>query len=246
MLRWTRREMLKVGAAAGAGALTTKGVAAERLELQQAANSKAQARANEVQVNVTEKQLWGNGLRERQSLDFGWRFALGHACDPTRDFGFGKLAGVGTYAKSGDVGGATGIHFDDSKWETVQVPHDWAVALPFVVEPVLVGHGGKPVGRDFPENSIGWYRKEIEVRPEDEGKRMVLEFDGVYRNATVFVNGHWVGENLSGYVPFEINVTDFLDYRPREVKGPDGQMHPQTGPVKNVVVLRVDATLSDG
>src|SRR5207248_763995 len=90
------------------------------------------------------------------------------------------------------------------------------------------------------------YRREIEVKPEDEGKRMVLEFDGVFRNATVFVNGHWVGENLSGYVPFEIDVTDFLDYTPREVRGPDGQMHPQSGPVKNVVTLRVDATLSDG
>src|SRR5216683_6925013 len=241
MLRWTRREMLKVGAAAGAGALTANGLAAEKLEIEQGANAKAQTRANEVQVDVSK-----NELRERLSLDFGWRFALGHACDPMRDFGFGKLAGVGTYAKSGDAGGPTGIRFDDSKWEAVQVPHDWAVALPFVVEPILVGHGGKPVGRDFPESSIGWYRREIEVKPEDKGKRMVLEFDGVYRNATVFVNGHWVGENLSGYVPFEIDVTDFLDYAPREVRGPDGQMRPESGPVRNVLALRVDATLSDG
>jgi len=232
--------MLKVGAAAGAGALATSGLA-ERLELEQGANAKAQTRANEVQVNVSK-----NELRERLSLDFGWRFALGHACDPMRDFGFGKLAVTGTYAKSGDAGGPTGINFDDSKWEAAQVPHDWAVALPFVVEPILVGHGGRPVGRDFPESSIGWYRREIEVRPEDEGKRMVLEFDGVYRNARVFVNGHWVGENLSGYVPFEIDVTDFLDYAPREVRGPDGQMRLEGGPVKNIVTLRVDATLSDG
>ena len=75
---------------------------------------------------------------------------------------------------------------------------------------------------------------------------MVLEFDGVYRNATVFVNGHWVGENLSGYVPFEIDVTDFLDYASREARGPDGKMRPESGPVKNVLALRVDATLSDG
>ena len=80
MLRWTRREMLKVGAAAGAGALTTNGLAAERLELEQSANAKTQTRANEVQVNVSK-----NELRERLSLDFGWRFALGHACDPMRD-----------------------------------------------------------------------------------------------------------------------------------------------------------------
>ncbi len=225
----------------GAVSLTANGLAAEAVETERGVAPQTKAHQDEVRVDVAK-----NTLRERVSLDFGWRFALGNACDPMRDFGFGKLSREGTYAKSGDSGGPTGIRFDDSMWQAVQVPHDWAVALPFVVEPILVDHGGKPVGRDFPETSIGWYRREIEITPSDEGKRMVLEFDGVYRNATVFVNGHWVGENLSGYVPFEIDVTDFLDYVPREVRGPDGQMHPQSGPVKNVVTLRVDATLSDG
>lgn len=76
--------------------------------------------------------------RERLSLDFGWKFALGHACDPACDFGFGKT-GMGTYAKSGFAGGPTGIRFHDSMWESVQTQHDWAVALPFVVEEALVG-----------------------------------------------------------------------------------------------------------
>ncbi len=241
MRRWTRRELVKAGAAAGAVSLTVKGLVAEGGEPKRDEAAQAKTPQDSVRVDLAK-----NELRERHSLDFGWRFALGHACDPMRDFGFGKLAGVGTYAKTGDAGGPTGIGFDDSKWEAVQVPHDWAVALPFVIEPILVGHGGKPVGRDFPESSIGWYRKEIEVKPEDEGKRMVLEFDGVYRNATVFVNGSWVGESQSGYVPFEIDVTDFLDYLPREVRGADGKMHPESGPVRNVVTLRVDATLSDG
>jgi beta-galactosidase len=241
MRKWTRRDLVKAGAAVGAASMTATGLVAEGVASQQGSTAQAKAHQDDVRVDATK-----NTLRERQSLDFGWRFALGNACDPMRDFGFGKLAGTGTYAKSGDAGGATGVHFDDSKWEAVQVPHDWAVALPFVIEPILVGHGGKPVGRDFPESSIGWYRREIEVKPEDEGKRMVLEFDGVYRNATVFVNGHWVGENLSGYVPFEIDVTDFLDYAPRDARGPDGKMRPESGPVKNVVALRVDATLSDG
>ncbi len=241
MRKWTRRDLVKAGAAVGAASITANGLAAEGVASEREAAAQAKAHQDEVRVDVVK-----NTLREQLSLDFGWRFALGNACDPMRDFGFGKLAGTGTYAKSGDAGGATGVHFDDSKWEAVQVPHDWAVALPFVIEPILVGHGGKPVGRDFPESSIGWYRREIEVKPEDEGKRMVLEFDGVYRNATVFVNGHWVGENLSGYVPFEIDVTDFLDYSPREVRGPDGKTRPESGPVKNVVTLRVDATLSDG
>jgi len=239
MKNWTRRDLVKAGAAVGAVSLTANGLASEKVKSARAEAPQAKAHQDEVRVDVAKNQL-----RERQSLDFGWKFALGHVCDPMRDFGFGKLAGVGTYAKSGDAGGPTGIGFDDSKWETVQVPHDWAVALPFVVEPILVGHGGKPVGRDFPESSIGWYRREIEVKPGDEGKRIVLEFDGVFRNATVFVNGHWVSENASGYVPFEVDVTDFLDYSPKQVKGADGAMHAQ--PLKNVVVLRVDATLSDG
>jgi beta-galactosidase len=241
MRKWTRRELVKAGAAAGAASLSAKGLVAEGGEPEVGEFAQAKAPQDTVRVDLAK-----NELRERLSLDFGWRFALGHACDPMRDFGFGKLAGVGTYAKTGDAGGPTGVSFDDSKWEAVQVPHDWAVALPFVIEPILVGHGGKPVGRDFPESSIGWYRKEIEVKPEDKGKRMVLEFDGVYRNATVFVNGSWVGESQSGYVPFEIDVTDFLDYARRELRGPDGQMHAESGPVKNVVALRVDATLSDG
>jgi beta-galactosidase len=239
MKNWTRRDLVKAGAAVGAVSLTANGLASEKVESGRGVAPQAKAHQDEVRVDVAK-----NELRERQSLDFGWKFALGHVCDPMRDFGFGKLAGVGTYAKSGDAGGPTGIGFDDSKWEAVQVPHDWAVALPFVVEPILVGHGGKPMGRDFPESSIGWYRKEIDVKPGDEGKRIVLEFDGVFRNATVFVNGHWVSENASGYVPFEVDVTDFLDYSPKQVKGADGAMHAQ--PVKNVVVLRVDATLSDG
>jgi beta-galactosidase len=241
MRKWTRRELAKVGAAVSASALAAGKLVAEGLEPELTATQQAKAAPIEVRVNTVK-----NELRERQSLDFGWRFALGHACDPMRDFGFGKLAGTGTYAKSGDAGGATGIRFDDSKWEAVQVPHDWAVALPFVVEEVLVGHGGKPVGRDFPESSIGWYRREIEIGPGDEGKRIVLEFDGVFRAATVFVNGHYVGENMSGYVPFEIDVTDFLDYSPRETRTPGGVMHPADGPAKNVVSLRVDATLAEG
>src|SRR6201996_8538169 len=171
MRQWTRRGLVKAGAAAGAGSLTANGLAAEGAEREGSTAAQAKAPPDTVRVDLAK-----NAVRERLSLDFGWRFALGHACDPMRDFGFGKLAGVGTYAKSGDAVGATGIGFDDSKWEQVQVPHDWAVALPFVIEPVLVGHGGKPVGRDFPESSVGWYRREIEVRPEDKGKRMMLEF----------------------------------------------------------------------
>src|SRR5580693_9206631 len=110
MAQWTRRDLVKAAAVAGAGVLGANGLVAEELEPERV--GAAQTHASDVQVNVSK-----NELRERESLDFGWRFALGHACDPARDFGFGKLNGTGTYAKSGDAGGATGVRFDDSKWE---------------------------------------------------------------------------------------------------------------------------------
>ena len=54
---------------------------------------------------------------------------------------------------------------------------------------VLAAHGYKPIGRDFPETSIGWYRRVVPVSPADKGKRLWIEFDGVFRNAMVVFNG---------------------------------------------------------
>ena len=94
----------------------------------------------------------------------------------------------------------------------------------------MAAHGYKAIGRDFPENSIGWYRAPIAVTSGDRGRRLWLEFDGVFRDAIVFVNGYVVGRNESGYAPFRVEIDDFLDY--------DG------GP--NVITVRVDATLGEG
>ena len=93
---------------------------------------------------------------ERMLLDFGWKFFQGHASDPHRDLGFG--AGQGDFAKSGSFDFAT-EKFDDSKWRSLNLPHDWAVELPFVHDEALQGHGYKPLGRRYPETSVGWYRK---------------------------------------------------------------------------------------
>ena len=143
MGKWTRRDLVKTGLAASAGVMTGGELLAEpRLAgtaaFAQAAGSLAPDQA-------------GN-LRERLLLDYGWRFALGNANDPDKDFGFGKLRGTGTFAKSGDPGGPAGPRFDDSAWRKLDVPHDWAVELPFVNDKILVGHGAKPVAREFPED----------------------------------------------------------------------------------------------
>lgn len=175
--------------------------------------------------------------RERVRLA-RWRFALGHAADVAHDFGFGR--NQRTYAKAGAAtADATVAAFDDSTWAAVQVPHDWAVALRFAkplvaaakeTEDAVAAHGFKAIGRDFPQHSVGWYRTAITVSPADRGRRLWLEFDGVFRDCTVFVNGYEAATNASGYAPFSVPIGDFLDY--------DGGA--------NVVAVRVDASLGEG
>jgi len=91
-------------------------------------------------------------------------------------------------------------------------------------------HGFKAIGRDFPQNSIGWYRTPISVTAADRGRRIWLEFDGVFRDCLVFVNGYAAGRNESGYAPFQVQIGDFLDY--------------DVG--QNVITVRCDATLGEG
>ena len=167
--------------------------------------------------------------RERLLLDFGWRFRLGHACDPAKDFDLGSPSRGGTFAKASEFVPVANPDFDDSSWRTIDLPHDWAVELPFENGPELPDHGAKPLGRNYPEASIGWYRRGFNLSAADSGRRIAVEFDGVFRNAMVMFNGHYVGENSSGYAPFRFDFTDLANL--------DG---------KNVLAVRVDATLNEG
>src|SRR3954470_8067003 len=96
-----------------------------------------------------------------------WKFHLGHAADIELDFGFGR--DQRTFAKAGTAAQAAMTKFDDSSWSRVVVPHDWAAGLPFAqpeARPAkdradsMAAHGFKAIGREFPQNSIGWYRTE--------------------------------------------------------------------------------------
>ena len=95
--------------------------------------------------------------------------------------------GQGDFAKSGEFEFATG-KFDDSKWRALDLPHDWAVELPFVHDEEQNSHGYKPLGRRYPETSIGWYRRTFDIPKEDAGRRITVEFDGAFRSALVFLN----------------------------------------------------------
>jgi beta-galactosidase len=164
--------------------------------------------------------------REQLLFDFGWKFQFGHGSDPTRDLGFGY--GQGDFAKTGNFAFSK-AEFDDSKWRKVNLPHDWAVELPFVRDEEQKSHGYKPLGRRYPETSVGWYRREFEIPASDQGRRIAVEFDGAFRDVLIFVNGCFIGRNDNGYAPFRFDLTDFLNY---------GE--------KNYIVARVDSSFGDG
>ena len=167
--------------------------------------------------------------RQHVSLDQGWKFHFGDAADPAKDFNF-RTASI--FVKSGKAEGtAIAPGFDDRDWRTLSVPHDWAVELPFEFAPDtnVMEHGYKPVGGHYPSTSIGWYRKHFMVSPTDSGQRMVIRFDGVYRDCKVWINGFYLCDNASGYSGFSCDVTDYVRY---------GK--------ENVLVVRVDATQYEG
>jgi len=147
--------------------------------------------------------------REHLLFDFGWKFTFGNGSDPAKDLGFGN--GQGDFAKTGDFEFAK-AKFDDSKWRTLNLPHDWAVELPFVNDKELESHGFKPLGRRYPETSVGWYRRSFDIPESDKGRRIWVEFDGAFRDVMVFVNGCFIGRNNNGYAPFRFDLTDFLAY----------------------------------
>ena len=166
--------------------------------------------------------------RERLLLDFGWRFHFGNANDPKQDFGFGS-GETGNFQKTGNFIPAGTIAFDDGEWRPVDLPHDWAVELPFQNDPALANKGFYPLGRNYPATSVGWYRRVFDLPAEDAGKRITVEFDGSYRETMVVFNGFYIGRHSGGYDPFSFDLTDFA-----------------TPGARNVLLVRVDATSSDG
>lgn len=119
--------------------------------------------------------------RLHDSFDFDWKFKLGAA------------------------DGAEAPFFDDSAWTDVQLPHDWSMTLPYL-SPQQGGSGSM----GFMQGGIGWYRKTFAVPAAWKGRRVSLEFDGVYHRATVYVNGCQVSFHPYGYTAFALDITDYL------------------------------------
>ena len=168
-------------------------------------------------------------VRETIRLDDGWKFAFGNAADPKKDFGCGtEYFNYLTKANSIHNEGPYAANFNDSTWQEVKVPHDWVTILPYA-DVASHSHGYKTVGYKYPETSVGWYRKTINIPASDLGKHIALQFDGIFRNARVWFNGFYMGTEPSGYATQVYDVTEYVNY------GGD-----------NLICVRVDATLEEG
>ena len=155
--------------------------------------------------------------REHLSLDAGWKFHLGDDWPKALNL-----------AKAGASTGPASEKFGDVAWRSLDLPHDWVIELPFDKNADM-SHGYRAVGPGFETNSIGWYRRGFELPKADEGKRIWLTFDGVYRDATVWVNGWIVRRHEGGYYPFREDITEVVKFGKR-----------------NVIAVKVDATKFEG
>ncbi|MEW1721170.1 glycoside hydrolase family 2 TIM barrel-domain containing protein [Streptomyces sp. NPDC093109] len=123
-------------------------------------------------------------------LTDGWRFALANPAgitDPT-----------GAFATAAQPG------YDDTGWRAVQVPHDWSIEL------APTAGSGTTSGTGFFPGGLGWYRNTFTLPPALAGRRISVEFDGVYMDANVHCNGILVGNHPYGYTGFALDLTDLL------------------------------------
>lgn len=136
-----------------------------------------------VLVNISLFNIYvGAQARKTISFDADWRFLKGNADNAEK------------------------LDFNDSAWKTVNVPHDWSIEGPFDEKNLTGGGGG------FLPSGVSWYRKHFTVSEKDKGKKFFIQFDGVMEKNDVWVNGHHLGQRPSGYISFEYELTDHLNF----------------------------------
>lgn len=156
--------------------------------------------------------------REVLSLDKGWRFHKG-------DIPFPVIKGHNeTYrhTKAGRAGGAASTNYDDTSWRVLDLPHDWAVEGRV--------DSTANLSQGYYHRGFGWYRRKFRLSPEDKGKHLELQFDGISTHATIWVNGTVLHRNWCGYTSMYIDITPYATY----------------GDNLNTIAVRVDADAQEG
>lgn len=150
--------------------------------------------------------------RQLENLQEGWKFS------------------------KGDPANASAVEFDDSDWEQVRVPHDWAIKGPFIV------NGNGATGK-LPWKGEGWYRKKLDIKPSYRNKKVQLIFDGVMAFPEVYVNGKLAGKWDYGYNSFHLDITDHLNFEGENIlavhantKEHDSRWYPGAGLYRKVTM----------
>ncbi|MFV0311243.1 MAG: sugar-binding domain-containing protein [Dysgonomonas sp.] len=142
----------------------------------------------------------------------------------------------------GDDSLAYNIQYDDSKWRTLNLPHDWSIEADFSANnPSTPGGGALPGG-------IGWYRKEFTIDKSNENKSFYIDFDGIYWNSKVWINGHLLGERPNGYISFRYDLTPYIKSGEKNViavrvdnsQQPNSRWYSGSGIYRNVWLLTVN------
>jgi len=149
--------------------------------------------------------------RQRTSIDFDWYFI------------------------QEDVAGAEGIDFNDSQWRQLDVPHDWSIEGSYdEANPSGIAGAFLPAG-------IGWYRKSLHIEQLESDVKYFVEFDGVYMNSDVWINGHHLGKRPYGYISFSYDLTPYLKkgnnilaVRVDHSKAPSGRWYTGSGIYRHV------------
>ncbi len=174
-----------------------------------------------------------------------WRFTFQEDSAPFNTFGLDKYS---------DAAGYGSHYYYDCNWERIELPHDWSLSLPknSLANTFAGAYPNTRYHRFMSErrskvekvNNIGWYRKQFTLNPEWEGKRIFVEFEGIFRDAIVWVNGAYLDRHNSGYTSFFIELTDHLVFGEEnsiavrvDSEQPEGWWYEGAGIYRNVNLL---------
>ncbi|MDR3248496.1 MAG: DUF4982 domain-containing protein [Treponema sp.] len=156
-------------------------------------------------------------VRQKHNFNDAWKFFLGDDA---------------SFAESG---------FSDGGWKNITLPHDWGVEHPVAQAEPTGGGGGYAV------TGIGWYRKSFSVAPADAGKHLAIQFDGVFMDSTVYLNGKKIGGRAYGYSEFSVDITglvkageNILAVRVNNSLQPNSRWYTGSGIYRNVWLLAED------
>lgn len=154
-------------------------------------------------------------MREKVSMDSGWKFHYGDIVSIRNRWAWGKS---GSWNQ-----GPEGKRYDDSKWRGVELPHDFLMETEPIAyeEQEFDEDNAIPAMEDVKnihttagsfQKNVGWYRKHFFLPAEDEGKRIYIVFEGIYRDSAAWLNEFFIGSERSGYKQIVCEVTDFVNY----------------------------------